>query len=190
MDQLTYAKFYAAMKHEGQKYGVLPYTHHLESVERVLRQYGPIPSMITDNGEVLVPWDDPATSEEMYVAAWLHDVVEDTDAKVRDIEELFGERVARLVASVTSQEGTSRKVRNALTYPGIRFSGPYSVRLKLADRLANVMNGGGSVAMYEKEHEDFKRVLYTPGENEDLWEAIDSAFSDRKKKSHEEKTSE
>lgn len=224
MDRLTYAKFYATRMHGSQMYGVIPYTHHLEATERILREFGPIPTgpwpkvgeqamnrmsgetgtvasieviemkvgrsleIYTvrdeyglslgewgDNRAVLV-WPDPATPEDMYVGAWLHDVIEDTDAKRRDVEELFGDRVARLVSSVTSVDGPNRKVRNALTYPLIREAGPFSVRLKLADRLSHIRNGGGSVEMYRREQPDFRRSLHTPGENEDMWEALDIAF--------------
>lgn len=166
MDRLTYAKFYAAKKHAGQDYGVLPYTHHLQDVERVLRRFFPVPDMSN--------WTDSDPNEEdMYVSAWLHDVVEDTDAKLRDIEELFGPTVAHLVGAVTAEDAPNRKMRTALTYPKTRQAGKFAVRLKLADRIANVENGGGSVQMYAREYEDFRRALYTPGENEDMWRHLE-----------------
>lgn len=165
MDRLTYAKFYAAKKHAGQDYGVLPYTHHLQDVERVLRDFGVY-------GDGPQGEDDPSP-EDMYVAAWLHDVVEDTDVKIRDVEELFGVQVARLVQAVTAEEAPNRKSRNALTYPKTREAGKFAVRLKLADRIANVENGGASGTMYAREHADFRRALHTPGENEDMWGHLD-----------------
>lgn len=39
------------------------------------------------------------TDDELIAGAVLHDVVEDTETTVEDIRELFGERVAQLVAS-------------------------------------------------------------------------------------------
>jgi hypothetical protein len=217
MDQITYAKFFAAHHHDGQRYGVLPYTHHLEAVERVLREFYPVPlgplpligesatnrvsgavgvvkysdwpndpSVYDMTGTVFIGYwsncvrtfDDPASPDEMFVAAWLHDVVEDTDVKRRDIEELFGDRVMRLVESVTAEDGPNRKTRNALTYPKTRVGGAYSVRLKLADRIANVRNGGASVEMYQREYADFHRALYTQGENEDMWMYLGDLLSD------------
>ncbi len=169
MDALTYARFYAARKHEGQYYGVLPYTHHLQDVEQVLRRFGVYVDGSQGNG-------DPSP-EDMYEACWLHDVVEDTDAKLRDIEELFGEAVARLVAAVTSEEGPNRRMRVALTLPKTRRAGRFAVRLKLADRIANVENGGGSARMYAGEHEEFRRGLHTPGENEDMWRHLDDLIT-------------
>lgn len=173
MDRLTYAKFYAAKKHAGQDYGVLPYTHHLQDVERVLRRFGPIMDLSN--------WADSDPDEEdMYVSAWLHDIVEDTDTKLRDVEELFGETVAHLVGAVTAEEAPNRKMRTALTYPKTRQAGRFAVRLKLADRIANMENGGGSLDMYVREYEDFRRALHTDGENQDMWRHLEDLVVSRR----------
>jgi hypothetical protein len=126
----------------------------------------------------------------MRTAIWLHDVVEDTDVKLRDIEENFGEEVALLVSAVTSEEGPSRRVRNALTYPKIRAAGPNAIRIKLADRIANVENGGGSVGMYAREYPDFRHALWSPGFvdpivplgdiNTEMWRTLDRLIGERK----------
>lgn len=157
IDGLKVAKFYATIKHAGQFYGTVPYTHHLAAVEQVLRRFG-----ITD--------------EELLVAAWLHDVVEDTGTKLKEVVEMFGTDVAQLVGAVTNEKGENRKVRAALTYPKIR-SVPGATTLKLADRIANVENGGRLVEMYKSEHEDFRRALYTAGENEAMWKHLDGLLA-------------
>jgi (p)ppGpp synthase/HD superfamily hydrolase len=153
LDPLRWHKFYATVKHGDQKYGFLPYTTHLAAVENVLRRFN-----ITDS--ILLG------------GAWLHDVCEDTGTKVKEIEELFGEETALIIGAVTNERGESRKVRAALTYPKIR-SNKKAVILKLADRIANVENGGSLVTMYRKEYEDFKRALYTKDENEEMWSCLD-----------------
>lgn len=162
LDPLRHVKFYAATKHGDQKYaGGLPYTHHLAAVEAVVRRFMSGPDFLSPPRVMLeVP---------LLEAAWLHDVVEDTGTKLKEVEEMFGEEVARLVGAVTNEKGENRKIRAALTYPKIRGAGKVAVRLKLADRIANVEQGGNLVGMYRKEHEDFRRALYTPGENEDMW---------------------
>lgn len=161
MDPLRHVKFFAQVKHTGKLYAGLPYTHHLAAVEAVLRRFGAVPEM----------------DIELLSAAWLHDVVEDTGTKLKEVEEMFGGGVAYLVGAVTDEKGENRKVRKALTYPKIRAAGKYAVRLKLADRIANVEQGGiGS--MYRKEQEDFRRNLYTPGENEDMWEHLDKLLKE------------
>lgn len=154
LDPLRWAKFFAATKHADQKYGGLPYTHHLAAVEAVLRRFN-------------------VTDDDMLTAAWLHDVVEDTPTKLKEIAELFGERVAALVGAVTNEEDPNRKIRAMLTYPKIRsVSG--AVTLKLADRIANVENGGSLVSMYAREYDDFRRALYTPGDADPMWAHLDS----------------
>lgn len=159
VDPLRFVKFYASVKHAGQPYNNgLPYTHHLAAVEAVLRRFG-------------------TTDENLLVASWLHDVVEDTGTKLKEIREMFGSEVATLVGAVTDEEGPNRKIRKALTYPKIREAGKDAVRLKLADRIANLEIGGDQVSMYRKEQEDFKRNLYTPGENEDMWTFLDTFWS-------------
>jgi (p)ppGpp synthase/HD superfamily hydrolase len=137
-----------------QVYGVLPYTHHLERVENVLRRFG------YGNDEVLM------------VSAWLHDIMEDCDVKKKIIEEIFGEDVADAVWRVTNESGENRKVRSLLTYPKIRESATATI-LKLADRIANVENGGSMVAAYKREYEDFRRGIYVQGVAEEMWKHLD-----------------
>lgn len=159
LDPLRFAKFYATVKHVNNSYSGLPYTHHLAAVESVLRRFGVTP----DNDAGL----------EMLIAAWLHDVVEDVeDVKVKDVAEMFGDRVAELVAAVTNESGENRKARAAATYPKIRRT-PGATMLKLADRIANVEMGGKLVKMYADEYEDFRRALYTKGHYEDMWAHLD-----------------
>ena len=152
MNLVEQAWLFATQKHvldNHQLYGNLkPYTHHLEKVHDVLVRFG-------FNDDVIL------------ASAVLHDVVEDTrgrhnEVKGRDIQEIFGEDVGVLGEAVTSEEGANRKIRNALTYPKIRAAGPRAVALKLADRIANIENGGKSIDMYKKEHADFKHGIYIP----------------------------
>ena len=76
------------------------------------------------------------------IAAFLHDVVEDTDYTIEDIRERFGDDVAFLVGVVTKQKKEkyeqSKQVDN---YRQILASVQYDVRailIKLADRLHNM----------------------------------------------------
>lgn len=78
IDGLKVAKFWATVKHAGQSYGPVPYTHHLAEVEAVLRRFG-------------------TNDETMLIAAWCHDSIEDTGTKLKEIREMFGSDVAELV---------------------------------------------------------------------------------------------
>lgn len=71
------------MKHKGQyrKYTGEPYVTHPIAVSELVREHG--------------------LSETAIVAALLHDVVEDTDATLEEVWELFGEEVAEYVWYLT-----------------------------------------------------------------------------------------
>lgn len=163
---LRFARYYATQKHKDQAYsGGLPYTHHLAQVESVLLRYG---------------FDELV----LRVASWLHDVVEDTETKIKDVAELFGDEVALLVGAVTNEPGENRKVRSALTYPKIRKAGTMAIALKLADRIANLSNGGKLVEMYRNEYADFRHGIM-PVVVEDMrlakmWEDLDAWAAGKK----------
>lgn len=139
VNPITVAQVIATQAHAGQTYGVLPYTHHLDHVEQVLRRFG------YDYLPVLV-------------GAWLHDTLEDTDLEAKVIREIFGNEVHDLVQAVTDEPGPNRKTRKALTYPKIKKAGKAATILKLADRIANVemcRDKGSLIEMYRKEQVDF-----------------------------------
>jgi (p)ppGpp synthase/HD superfamily hydrolase len=166
MQLLNFARYYATVEHVMKRqhtHGMLPYTHHLQAVELVLRSYG--------------------ITEEVYlVAAWLHDVREDCGIKDKTIREMFGSAVADLVGAVTDEPGNNRKQRKALTYPKIRKESG-AVIIKLADRLANTGGGGDLLNMYRDEHPDFRHALResaVPDQYvktvERMWKALDNAL--------------
>ena len=76
------------------------------------------------------------------IAAFLHDVVEDTDYTIEDIRERFGNDVAFLVGVVTKQKKDKyEKSKQVDNYRQILASVQYDVRailIKLADRLHNM----------------------------------------------------
>lgn len=74
------------------------------------------------------------------IAAFLHDVVEDTDYTIEDIVERYGEDVGFLVESVTKKKN-EKKLNQVDNFRKILSSANYDVRavlLKLADRLNNM----------------------------------------------------
>ena len=76
------------------------------------------------------------------IAAFLHDVVEDTDYTIEDIRERFGDDVAFLVGVVTKHKKDKyEKSKQVDNYRQILASVQYDVRailIKLADRLHNM----------------------------------------------------
>jgi (p)ppGpp synthase/HD superfamily hydrolase len=159
-DSIQTAQDFAAKAHKGQMYGSQPYTYHLVQVANVLTRFG---------------FDDT----DLHVAAWLHDVVEDTDTTVEDVQALVGDVVADIVQRVTDEPGANRKERKAKTYPMIK--GDVSATLiKLADRIANVENciatgKRGLYGMYCKEQPEFRKALFVDApETASLWAHLEA----------------
>lgn len=115
---LAFAKF--MHRDQTRKYTGEPYYNHVSTVAETI---------IKANG-----------SEEAIAAAYLHDVVEDTDATIELIQTLFGEKVAILVNYVTDiskKEDGNRKIRKTMDR-AYNASGPYESKLiKLADLIDN-----------------------------------------------------
>jgi (p)ppGpp synthase/HD superfamily hydrolase len=110
---------------------------------------------------------------EVCEAAWLHDVLEDTDVTFEELRECFCLEVAELVLAVTNKPGKNRSESHALTYPALRAAGPTPVLLKLCDRLANARASAKSnpkkLRMYKDEFRNFRKFLYVADEHEELW---------------------
>ena len=165
------ARNMAVRAHGNQRYGGGPYVHHLNEVVDILWQYG-------------------YTARETQQAGYLHDTLEDTSLTERDIMDAFGQVVADIVLFCTDEKGPNRKTRKALTYTRMRAvleSGDppkwlaQAIRVKLADRLANLRNSSlapprgnpGLLAMYRGEAVAFRSALYLEGVADGMWDEYD-----------------
>lgn len=134
------AKAYALQHHGDQKYGdEFPYSVHLQAVVSVLYRF-------------------EIANETRVSIAWLHDVLEDTNATYEDLITFFGVEIADAVAALTEPKGGNRAWRHSQSYPRIRQNANALI-VKLPDRIANVESGGKKVGMYRKEHAEFKQAL-------------------------------
>ena len=93
------------------------------------------------------------------IAAWGHDLIEDTRVSYNDVNAHLGEEAADIVYAVSNEKGKNRKERaNDKYYEGIRNT-PGAVFVKLCDRIANVqyskMTKSRMFEMYKKENEHF-----------------------------------
>ena len=127
MNMLEEAIVYATIMHQGKvrKFGGRPFILHPMEVAQIL-------STMTDDMEVIS-------------AGILHDVVEDTDGTLGEIEKRFGERVAELVHSESEDEypGEDKSAtwqrRKEGSLLNLRKSRDIGVKmLWLADKLANL----------------------------------------------------
>jgi (p)ppGpp synthase/HD superfamily hydrolase len=150
------ARAFAVERHGDQRYGERPYVTHLAAVRAVLRDFD--------------------IDGALGVAAWLHDVVEDTPTTRDEVAARFGPDVAALVWAVTGV-GENRKARNADAYAKIRAHPP-AATLKLADRIANVEASAtvpDKLAMYRREWEAFAQALDGLGDAR-LWQRLRRAL--------------
>lgn len=116
------AYLYAVEKHLGQKrkFSDVPYIRHPELVTCVLASY-------TDDECILK-------------AALLHDTVEDTDATLEDIVELFGEKVSNLVDELTNDQKQIDVLGKKVYMAGVfNILSDDALLIKLVDRLHNVI---------------------------------------------------
>lgn len=155
---------FARSAHEEQEYGGGSFHElHLARVVATLRRYGT---------------DDP----ELLAAGWLHDVVEDTETTVDDLRAGFGDDVADLVWRLTDEPGANRKERQRNTHAKIREDAR-AVRVKLADRIANVESSFEQRSplrgMYRKEYRRFRDDLWRAGEYPEMWERLDALLGFR-----------
>lgn len=127
IDRLLSAASFAARAHRHQirKDGQTPYIAHPFRVCLIVRHVFGI--------------DDP----DFLMAALLHDTIEDTTTDFDDLEEAFGERVARHVAALSKDTRLPDELREA-TYMATLAEAPAPVKVsKLADIYDNLRDSRG-----------------------------------------------
>ena len=124
-DYVAYARSYAVSAHDrvGQKrkYTGEPYWHHCEAFAELVRTHG--------DG-----------TPDMIAAAYLHDVVEDTDVSLTELATVFGDRIAHLVEQVTDVSKPTdgnRAHRKRLDREHLARSSSEAKTIKLADLIDN-----------------------------------------------------
>ena len=134
----------------------LPYEFHLRMVVQVAEEFIHIPERM---------WDD------LRLACWGHDLIEDTRTSYNDCKKELGQYVADIIYAVSNEKGKNRAERaNYKYYEGI-IDTPGATFVKLCDRIANVqyssMTKSKMLEMYQREHKDFvsklwRHDIYTP----------------------------
>lgn len=127
----------------------LPYEFHLRMVVQVAQDH--------------LHLVDSFAISHVILAAWGHDLIEDTRTSYNDVKKELGETVADIVYALTNEKGKSRQERaNDKYYEGIRNT-EYAVFVKLCDRIANIqyskMTKSRMFEVYKQENEDFMKKL-------------------------------
>ena len=146
MNMLEEAVIYSTVLHQGKvrKFGGRPFILHPMEVAQIL-------STMTDDIEIIT-------------AGILHDIVEDTDGTLAEIEKRFGKRVAYLVSSESEPDypgedrGATWKRRKEESLLVLKNSTDIGVRmLWLADKLANIRSLSG---IYSERGEEMWQELH------------------------------
>ena len=148
MTLIERAKLFATAAHgalgQKRKFSGDPYIVHPEKVA----------SIISENVDDATP--------EMIAAAWLHDVVEDTEILNRDIETFFGYTVSRLVYEVTNfskKTGGNRAERKKLDREHLSKASDQGKTIKLADIIANCGDLDSAESSFSRMYINEKRDL-------------------------------
>lgn len=134
MNEVQLAEYFCVAAHEAvgqkRKYTGEPYYFHPHEVYEIVR-------CVTDN-------------KFMHMAAYLHDVVEDTNISIETIGILFGNEVYTLVEGLTDvskPENGNRTVRKAIDRAHTAYQSAECKTIKLADLISN----SRSIIKYDKE---------------------------------------
>ena len=115
---------------------------------------------------------DALMREEAFIAAVLHDVVEDTPTTVGDLGSKFSAWVADTVGSLTNapRSAGSRAVRHTLNVSRLAHAGRYAQAIKCADIAENVP----SIVSHDPTFEMLGVLTMAP---DVLWSSADAALT-------------
>ncbi len=155
MNMLEEAIIYATVLYQGKvrKFGGTPYILHPMEVAQIL-------ATMTDDQEVIS-------------AGILHDIVEDTDGTLEEIEKRFGKRVAFIVSSESENDYPGEKPENTWkrrkeeSLKVLKNTEDIGVKmLWLADKLANIRSLAG---IYSENGEKLWSMLHESNPDEQCW---------------------
>ena len=148
MSPEEYARMFCIKAHKGQKrkYTGEDYHTHPIAVCEILKEHG-----ITD--------------QTTFIAALLHDVVEDTKYTIEEMTSLFGYKVSKVVDGVTnradkeSHPELNRKQRHAMNISWISFGDEHVHNIKLADAIHNCTSIKTQDPKFWKTYKEEKKKL-------------------------------
>ncbi|TLY07089.1 MAG: bifunctional (p)ppGpp synthetase/guanosine-3',5'-bis(diphosphate) 3'-pyrophosphohydrolase, partial [Thaumarchaeota archaeon] len=121
MSKFQSAENFAKERHSAitRKDGVTPYHEHLSGVVARLKNLG-------------------VTDEDVLCAAWLHDIIEDTNTTFDDIDKRFGSKVSVLVLALSKDKTLSKSRQEEQYVRQLREASFDAKLIKLCDISANL----------------------------------------------------
>jgi len=123
LSKLLEAASFAAKKHSNQKRkgnDAAPYINHPLEVANLLANVGKVKDY------------------NVLIAAVLHDTIEDTGTKRKEITDLFGEQVCKYVLEVTDDKSLPKDRRKRLQEEHASYLSHGAKLIKLGDKISNI----------------------------------------------------
>lgn len=137
------AKKFASEKHKNQKRkdGVTPFYDHLEGVVNRLKNLG-----ISD--------------QDVLSAAWLHDIIEDTNTTFDEINEIFGNIISVLVLSLTKDSKLPRRDRELQYIQQLKNSTIETKIIKFCDISGNLKDISNAPISKTQKNKQVKKLFH------------------------------
>lgn len=141
-DIVDKAQKFAYEKHRNQKRkdGVTPFSDHLEGVVNRLKNLG-------------------ISNQDVLCAAWLHDILEDTDTTFDEINDIFGNSISVLVLSLTKDSELSKKERETQYIQQLKDSTLQAKIIKFCDISANLKDIAKAPHIKNTEKQAGKKII-------------------------------
>lgn len=117
---------FAIKKHDGQYFNDGSGTPYIEHCKRVFKTLFTVLPNNVKNKEVLG------------ATAFLHDVIEDTETTYKELENEFGDEIARNVLALSKNKNLPREERMGDSIERILMTSKEAQMVKLADRITNI----------------------------------------------------
>ena len=146
--------------HKNQKYGLNPYSYHLDSVVKFVKLYS-----------YMIPED---LKEDAICIAYLHDILEDTLCTQDEILRALNPRILLIVKLLTKNESDLEKYFNKIALDDL------AIFIKLCDRYSNILEcirdgNHRKLAKYKEQNPLLIRILLDKKYN-DLIKEIKKIF--------------
>jgi (p)ppGpp synthase/HD superfamily hydrolase len=152
-DSVILAYHYAKQAHNVLWKGNLGLKERIPQLRKDGSFYWTHPAIVR-NIMVYVLEKEEAFSNEMQIAALLHDTLEDTAINYLHIELLFGPKVSQLVLILSKSDDTDFNLSHEDYYNGIGEYGFPAIIVKCADRIHNLLS---IITLLEQDFKQYKR---------------------------------
>lgn len=143
MSKVELAESFAKERHQGmiRKDGRTTYQDHLSGVVARLKNLG-------------------VTDDDILAAAWLHDVIEDTETSFDDIDSRFGSKVAVLVLSLSKDKNLPKAKQEEQYVEQLREASLDAKLIKLCDISANLKDIKNSSLSKTKKTKTVRKISH------------------------------